>query len=65
MQSALIAQLFQTADEPTLDSLPILLIKVIRPQVLIGLLARQDMVDDDQNRMTDRHQGIFGSPTCL
>src|SRR5262245_26190403 len=57
LQGNFVAEGFQSADEMALEPLPMQLIKVVRSQVLIGLLALEDVVGAHQEAMSDGHNG--------
>ena len=66
----LITKLFEAADGAALDALMVTLVKVVFTQVSIGLLARKQVVSNDQNRVPNRHQRPFraspsGNPVIL
>src|SRR5712692_3907673 len=64
VQVDLVAQAFEPPHEVLLDHLLIMLIEVVAAQVLIAPPVAQQMVDDDQDAMTNRDGGAFGSAPC-
>jgi hypothetical protein len=47
-----------------LDHLPIMLVEIIPTKVLIGVTMAQEMIDDDENTVANRHSSSFGSASC-
>jgi hypothetical protein len=56
-----IAEAFKATNQSFLDGLTVTLIKEIAPQIVIRLLFKQHMVDDDHNAMGNGHSRTFGS----
>ncbi|SRR6266852_2761563 len=64
LQIDLVAQAFESAHEVLLDHLPIVLIEVVATQVLIRPAVTQQVLDDDQDTMTDCNGSALGSASC-
>jgi len=53
--------LFQAPDCSTLYALPLLLVKIVLPEIVIRSVAREQVVAKGENRMTDGEDGPFAA----
>src|SRR5207245_10982099 len=58
----LMAKSFEASDEIAGEALGLQAVKEVAAEVGIGRAPFEHMVEDDQQRMPDRHQGSFHTP---
>src|SRR3990172_11565872 len=56
-QVDVVAQCFQSVDQPSLDCLAVALIEVVCSQILIGTSIAEQVVSDEQDTMRHGHSG--------
>lgn len=64
LQHHLIAQVFQAANEPPLDGLPISLVEVAAAEFLVFLLAKQDVIGHHEQGMCQCDQRLLPATSC-
>jgi hypothetical protein len=55
----LIAHAFEASDQSFLNQLTIPLVEIIAPQILIGTPSAQEMIDDDEDAVSNRHRRLL------